>query len=201
MLKTIFFDLGNVLVFFSHPKMFRQIAECTGLSEDAIRNILIDEKIQEYYESGQIDTAHLCQIFKARSPKSFEHQLFLNAASDIFTPNTTLFPLIEQLKKRGLRLVLLSNTSECHYNHVHSHYPVLKLFDDYVLSFKVGALKPSERIFLYALSKAECDPKHCFYTDDISEYVHGARKVGLDSEIFAGVPGLKAALATRGLRT
>jgi len=199
MLKTIFFDLGNVLVFFSHPKMYRQIAECTGLPEHAIRKILVDEKIQQYYESGQIDTAHLNEIFKSHSPKSFDQHALLAAASDIFSPNTSVFPLVEELKHRGLRLVLLSNTSECHYNRVHAQYPILKLFDDAVLSYKVGALKPSEIIFLHALSKAECDLKHCFYIDDIAEYVLVARKVGLDSEIYTGVPALKKALISRGL--
>ncbi len=199
MLKTIFFDLGNVLVFFSRPKMYAQVAECTGLSPDAIQKILIDEKIQDFYEMGEIDTAHLIHIFKSRSPKLFASRALLDALSDIFTPNTTLFPLVEHLKNQKLRLILLSNTSECHYNRVHADYPVLSLFDDFVLSYKVGALKPSPQIFLHALSKAGCDPTECFYTDDIPEFVEGARKIGLDSEIFTGVAGLKASLAARGV--
>jgi glucose-1-phosphatase len=199
MLKTIFFDLGNVLVFFSRPKMFRQVAECTGLSPDAARKILIDEKIQDFYEMGQIDTAHLIHIFKSRSPKPFVPRALLDALSDIFTPNTTLFPLIEQLHKQKLRLILLSNTSECHYNRVHADYPVLSLFDDFVLSYQVGVLKPSPQIFFHALSKARCDPTECFYTDDLPEFVEGARKVGLDSEVFIGVAALKASLAARGV--
>ncbi len=196
MLKTIFFDLGNVLVFFSHPKMHRQLAECTGLSADVVRKVFVDEKILEYYESGQIDTAHVYQVFKTKSPKSFDLQDFLNAASDIFTPNTALYPLVEQLKEKGLRLIILSNVSLCHFDHVQAHYPILKLFDDRVLSYKVGAMKPSERIYRYALSQAHCDPKHCFYTDDLFEFIQGARKIGLDGEVYTGVPALKAALAT-----
>ncbi len=199
MLKTIFFDLGNVLVFFSRPKMYRQVAECTGLSADAARKILVDEKIQDFYEMGQIDTAHLVHIFKSRSPKPFAPHALLEALSDIFTPNTALFPLVERLHKQKMRLILLSNTSECHYNRVHADYPVLSLFDDYVLSYKVGALKPSEQIFTHALSKAGCAPHECFYTDDLVEFVEGARRVGLPSEVFTGVASLKAALAARGV--
>jgi glucose-1-phosphatase len=199
MLKTVFFDLGNVLVFFSRPKMYRQIAECTGLSPEAAQKILVDERVQDFYEMGQIDTAHLTQIFKSRSPKPFAERALVDAFSDIFTPNTSLFPLIERLKKQKLRLILLSNTSECHYARVHADYPVLALFDDYVLSYKVGALKPSQEIFLHALSKAGCRQSECFYTDDIPEFVEGARKVGLDSELFTNVAGLKAALGARGV--
>ena len=199
MLKTIFFDLGNVIVFFSHPKMFRQVAECTGLSPEEIQKILFEEKIQQFYESGQIDSSHFYQIFKTRSPKAFELQDLSEAFSNIFTPNTSLFPLVEKLKEKGLRLVLLSNTSECHYNRVYAEYPILHLFDEKVLSYEVGALKPSEQIFLHALSKANCDPQYCFYTDDIPEFIQGAKKVGLDCELFTVAPALKNALAVRGL--
>jgi glucose-1-phosphatase len=198
MLKTIFFDLGNVLIFFSHPKMFQQVAECTGLSQDAIRKILVDEKIQQYYELGEIQTSHVYQIFKNRSPKEFELPELINAFSDIFTPNTALFPLVEQLKKT-FQLILLSNTSECHFNRALADYPVLGLFDDFVLSYQVGAMKPSEKIFIHALSKAGCDSKECFYIDDIPEFIDGARKVGLEGVVFTGVPALKKALAVRGI--
>jgi putative hydrolase of the HAD superfamily len=179
--------------------MFQQIAQCTGLTPDVVQDILVREKVHQSYESGQIDSSSFYQIFQARSPHSFTLPAFLEAASDIFTPNESLFPLVRQLKEKGLRLVLLSNTSECHYNRVYTHYPTLRLLDDQVLSFEVGALKPSEQIFLEALSKAQCDPKYCFYTDDVPEFVDGARKVGLDSEIFTGVSALKSALGLRGV--
>ena len=199
MLKTIYFDLGNVLAFFSYPKMFQQMAECTGLSPDVIQKMLFDEKIQEFYESGQIDSTRFYQIFKARSFRLFSLHDLLEAASDIFTPNTALFPIIEQIKEQGLRLVLLSNTTECHFNRIYAHYPILRLFDEHVLSYEARALKPSPLIFLKALSKAKCEPKNCFYTDDISEFVVGARKAGLDSELYTGIDSLKNALAARSL--
>ncbi|HSX37437.1 MAG TPA: HAD-IA family hydrolase [Chlamydiales bacterium] len=199
MLKTIFFDLGNVLVFFSHAKMLEQMADCTGLSQEDLRTILIDEKIHELYESGKMDSLTVYRLVQARSSKSFPMHALFDAASNIFTPNTALFPLIEQLKKEGIRLILLSNTSECHWNRVFTDYSILQLFDDLVLSFQVGALKPSKEIFFNALSRAHCDPKYCFYTDDVPEFVEGARNAGLDSEIFINGSRLKKALAIRGL--
>ena len=199
MLNTIFFDLGNVLVFFSHEKMVEQVASCTGLAKDAIWKILIEEKVQENYEAGKISTPEVVQMFQKRALQPFSTAVFLKAASDIFTPNLPIYPIIKDLKGQGIRLVLLSNTSECHFHHVSSHYPILKLFDDYVLSFEVGALKPSETIFLKALSLANCPPKNCFYTDDIPEFIAGAKKVGLDSALFTGVESLKKSLLLRGL--
>lgn len=200
MIKTIFFDLGNVLVFFSHEKMFHQLSFCTGLSPESIRQNLTEGKLQENYETGRIDSASLCQFFQKKSPKTFTLCEFLKAASDIFAPNDSLWPLVEELKNLGIRLVLLSNTSECHFNHVKATYPILHLFDDWVLSFEVGVLKPDPRIFLKALSKAGCNPNECFYTDDILEFVESARQVGLDAELFSGTDELLTALSARGLK-
>ena len=199
MLKTIFFDLGNVLVFFSHPQMIRQIAACTGLDAVVVRKILFEEGFQNRYETGQIDTAQFFRIFQSKSPKLFSQADLAEAASDIFTPNPPLYPIIEQLKNKGLRLILLSNTSECHFAKVKAHYPVLKLFDDFILSYEVGALKPSETIFRKALSSALCPAASCFYTDDVPEFIQGARSAGLDGEVFTGVQSLTKALAARGL--
>ncbi len=194
MLKTVFFDLGNVLIFFSHEKMVEQLAECTGLSQDIIWKMLIDEKIGPDYESGRLSTYELIQIFQKRAIKPFSSQEFLKAASDIFTPNVEMFSLIEELKGKGVRLVLLSNISECHFQFVFSKYSILKLFDDFALSFKIGAMKPSSEIFLKALSLANCEVKNCFYTDDVPEFIAEAKKVGLQGTVFTGVEALKKEL-------
>jgi len=58
-------------------------------------------------------------------------------------------------------------------------------------------MKPDRRIFKKALSLARCQPEECFYTDDIPEYIAGAKKVGLDGELFTGVEPLKQALLQR----
>lgn len=199
MIKTMFFDLGNVLVFFSHEKMCGQISACSGLTPETVKQILFKERLQEAYETGNIDSAGVYQVFQARSSHSFTLQDLMEAASDIFIPNTPLWPLVEHLKQMGLRLILLSNTSECHFNYVYAHYPVLRLFDDKILSYEVGAMKPDSRIFQKALSRSSCHPEECFYTDDIPEYIAGAKKAGLDAELFVGVPALKQALAARGV--
>lgn len=67
---------------------------------------------------------------------------------DIFTPNPAIEELIVREKDRGTRLVLASNTNELHYQWFSRVFArVLKLFDEQVLSFRVGARKPDVRFF------------------------------------------------------
>jgi len=200
MIKTIYFDLGNVLIFFSLPKMFSQIAHCTGTAPEEVQKILFDTNLRELYEKGFIQTEQLYQTVQKQSPRPFSLQEFMAAFSNIFTPNVELWPVVEQLKKGGIRLILLSNTSECHFNYAYSHYPILQLFDHKILSFEVGVWKPDLQIFQKALGVAQCAPEECFYTDDIPEFIANASKVGLQGEVFTGVSQLKQVLMERGCR-
>jgi HAD superfamily hydrolase (TIGR01509 family) len=197
MIKTVYFDLGNVLIFFSFPKMLSQMSECTGMTVDEIQKLLFQTSVREQYEKGEIHTEDLYRLFLKSAPRPFTLHEFLAAFSNIFTPNTELWPLVEALKEKGIRLLLLSNTSECHFNYVYSHYPILRLFDHHILSYEVGSWKPDLQIFQKALQHAECTPEECFYTDDVPEFIHSARKAGLPGEVFTDVATLKAHLIAR----
>lgn len=193
-LKTVYFDLGNVLVFFSLPKMFAQLSHCTGLDAEELEKLLYGTELRQLYETGKIDTEYLYQVFRKIAPDPFTLPDFMTAFADIFTPNRELWPVVEQLKQQGVRLILLSNTSECHFNYVYSHYPILHHFDHKILSYEVGAWKPDPQIFQKALIHAQCAPEECFYIDDVPEFITAARNVGLRGEIFTDVPTLKQQL-------
>lgn len=199
MVKTVYFDLGNVLIFFSLPKMFDQMSQCIGISPEEIRKFLFDTDLRRLYETGMINTEQLYRTFLKNSPKSFMLNDFIHSVSNIFTPNNELLPVVEHLKKKGIRLIILSNTCECHYQYVSSHYPILQLFDHKILSYEVGVWKPDARIFEKALARSRCKPEECFYTDDVPEFIDSARKVGLQGEIFTDVPTLRRHLSDRGL--
>lgn len=193
-LKTIYFDLGNVLCFFSKAKMLGQLAACSGIEPQTIKKLLVEKKLQSRYEMGEINSKELHAMFLALAPRPLSFDLFMRAITDIFHPNQELWDVVKQLKDQGVRLVLLSNTCESHYNWIDSNYPILKLFDKQILSFEVGLLKPDPQIFQKALTFANCEPEDCFYVDDLKEHVESARTVGLDSEVFTDVASLKAQL-------
>jgi len=197
-LRTVYFDLGNVLIFFSLPKLFSNLSHCTGLHAKEIETFFFKTDLRERYEKGVVSTEEVYQKFSAVAPKTFTLIEFTDAFSDIFTPNHEIWLLVKQLKQAGLRLVLLSNTSECHFEYADAHYPVLQLFDHKVLSYEVGVWKPDLGIFQHALKHAKCAPEECFYIDDISEFIESARKAGLPGEVFTDVSKLKQQLTERG---
>ena len=196
MIKTAIFDLGNVLVFFSFPKMVAQLSACTALKPERIQELLA--KWQYLYEMGALTNEELVQVFLKASPITFTNEAFFHAASDIFKPNEPMVPILHDLKKK-VRLLLLSNTSQAHFEFLLPRYPVLKLFDEFILSYQIGAAKPDPKIFKETLQKAECTPQECFYTDDIPEYARAAKMQGIDAEVFTDSDSLRTQLKSRGL--
>jgi putative hydrolase of the HAD superfamily len=191
MLKTAYFDLGNVLCFFSHEKMFSQLATCSGLSVENIKKMTQETGLLKSYELGSINTSALYKAFKEASPLDFSIDAFVYAISDIFTPNPEIWDVVQDLKNQSIKLVLISNTCETHYQWIFQHYPILKLFDHKILSFEEKLLKPDPKIFERALEFADCDPSECFYTDDIPAFIESAKTVGLPGEVFTDVRKLQ----------
>lgn len=197
--KAIFFDLGNVLLFFSHDKMYRQIADLCGLPRENVHQSTFTKVLIDDFETGRVDIQAIHQFLCEISGKQVDFKSTIEAISNIFELNQAIVPIIKELKKTQIPLYVLSNTNEAHFDYAYTHFPVLHLFDGYVLSYEVGAKKPEKTIYEKALAKAGCLPHEVFYTDDIPEYVQGARNLKIDAEPFLDVPTLKSQLQKRKL--
>lgn len=199
MIETFLFDMGNVLIYFSHERMCRQIAEICGLAPADVRRLLFDSGVQAEFEKGHITEESLHVRLQQQSQRTLDFDALVHAASDIFERNAAIEPVIESLKSQGRRLVLLSNTSLSHFRFVRERFDVLSAFDSYVLSYEVGAMKPDREIFDAALAAAGCPAGNCFYTDDIAEYVAAGRRHGLQAEVYTSVDALRGQLRERGV--
>lgn len=196
-IKTCLFDLGNVLLFFSHEQMCRQLAEVTSCPESDVRAAVFDSGLQTQLESGEISP----EEFHARVDRTLGstscYDDFIYAGSAIFRANDEMFAVVDELRARSVRLVVLSNTCGPHIEFVRSRYDLLDRFDHLVLSHEVGAMKPADAIYRTALESIRCEPHECFYTDDIPAYVEAARTFGIDAEVFQSAADTRAHLQRR----
>ena len=197
-LKTCLFDLGNVLLFFSHELMCRQVGELMGRTEAEVKTALLDTKMQIRFESGEVTAAEVHRHFDELFGSSTALPDFEHAVSAIFEVNEPMLPLLDELKSNGIRLVLLSNTCSSHIDYAKRTYDFLDKFDDFTLSYAAGAMKPSPRIYKDAISRIQCEPNECFYTDDIAEYVYAAQDFGLHAKVFKNADRTREALTELG---
>lgn len=201
MIKTMFFDIGNVLIYFSYQKMCQQIAETCEMTEEEVHQQLIDHQFGERHETGQVSSEELYNHFLTHGNSTPTQDEFLQAACSIFHPNYSLWPTVQALKKRGVKLLLLSNTCDSHFRYIEKNYEIIQEFDYRILSHQVNARKPDRVIFESALEVCECEPEECFYVDDIEEYVEAARDLNIDAEVFTETEKFLGHLKTRGLST
>jgi HAD superfamily hydrolase (TIGR01509 family) len=199
MIKTLLCDLGNVLVFFCHEKMCRQIAEVCGVTQGDVQRHLMQSDLQLRFERGEISEEQLHASLESIFQKPIPFRELVRACSDIFELNASMIPVLEQLKERGIRLVLLSNTCISHIRFIREKWNFLDLFDHLVLSFKVGAAKPEEAIYRAALEHLEATPQETLYIDDIPSYVEQGRQFGLNAEVFTTTARFVETLRTYGI--
>jgi len=197
----IYFDLGNVLVNFSHELGCAQMAEVAGVSVDDVRRFAYDSPMAERYERGEISTRDFYDFFCEQTKTTPDYERLITAGSDIFTINTPILPIIAQLRQRGWRTGILSNTCDMHWQWLASgRYAIIPAyFDVVILSFEVGAAKPDPKIFTAAAESAGVAPEEIFYTDDIAGHSDGARRAGFDAEQCTSVGKLAMDLRVRGI--
>lgn len=183
-IETLFFDLGGVLIQFSHKKMCENIAKYCELPLDQVNHHLFEEGWGEKYERGELTDEDLFQKFKLQTNRPITFEGLFSAVSDIFSPMEEMDSLIKHLKEKGYRLFLLSNTCKPHFARVQELFPFLKDFDGFILSYEVKARKPEKEIYDNALTLAQTIPHKSFYVDDVSEYVQAAKELGINSHQF-----------------
>ena len=198
--KAIIFDLGKVLVHFDFKLGYQKLEQLCPHAAAEIPKRLAGTGLVEKFESGLIDprdfVAKLTEILEL----DVDFDRFCAIWSCIFSETLVPDSLLEELSNR-YRLVLLSNTNAIHFDLIRKTYPFLRHFHELVLSYEVKAMKPRPEIYRAAIEKAGCRPEECFYTDDIQEYVDGARRLGIDAVQFQGAAQLERELTARKILT
>ena len=203
----IYFDMGNVLLTFSHQLAAKQTAELCGISERLAWQILFDEGLHWEYERGELAEeqflARFCQ--RARSESRFaapDPQEFDQAASAIFELNTRILPILFGLRGAGYELGVLSNTSSAHWRYCTSRFPfLLSHFDRHVLSYQIGSMKPSAAIYARATEIAGVPPSEILFFDDRPENITAAIAASWDAVLFTTPAAAAKELASRGIVT
>ena len=92
--------------------------------------------------------------------------------------------------KQNYEIIMLSNISKIHKNHLLEIYPQVKVFNSYVFSCDVGERKPDKKIYEIALSKTKSKPEECIFIDDLKENIEGSKKIGINSIQFTTLNNL-----------
>lgn len=202
-IRFLYFDLGNVLLTFSHQKAAEQMAAVAGVAPEKVWQVVFEDGLERRFEAGEIDNQRFYEEFCQGVGAKPDYNSLLHAGSEIFELNTSIVPLVSQLRAAGHRLGILSNTCGPHWEYCsRGRYGVIgpKIFGTFALSYQLGVCKPDPRIYAEATQLAGVAPDEIFFTDDIPSHVATAKQAGWDAVTFTTVPALAKALAERGVR-
>jgi glucose-1-phosphatase len=198
--KFIYFDLGNVLLSFSHETACRNMAALAGVTAEQVRTAVFDSALELAYERGDLSSREFYEQFCTVTGRRPDFDALCLAASDMFAEVEPVVALVKQLRDRGLRLGILSNTCDAHWQFCLDRFRhVTDLFPVHALSFRLRALKPEARIYRGAAELAGVAPGEIFFTDDRHENVQAAVEAGFDAVLFQSAAQLTDALRQRQL--
>lgn len=119
---------------------------------------------------------------------------------DCWTPYPDTVEVLSSLNKQGIKVAVLSNIAF----DIRPAFVALgadSFVDEFVLSFEIGAVKPSRAIFEHAVHALGCDPRRTLMVGDSEEADGAARVLGCSFALVDPRPvgerpdGLKNALA------
>jgi putative hydrolase of the HAD superfamily len=183
-IDVILFDLGNVILPFNHhqiaEKLFRFTREKEFQDPQKIFSYLFDHQdgVINDFDVGKIVPPEFFQSVKTTLDLSISFDEFLPLWNNIFLEDREVSQIILSLKDRW-RLGLLSNTDPLHFNYILSEFPIIQIFDKWILSYEVGFKKPAIEIFQKAIQWASVEPKRILFIDDIKKYVEVAISLGM----------------------
>ena len=196
----VYFDLGNVLALFDRERAYRQMAEVCGIDAANVRQA-VGNGLQDALERGSLGWDAFHQEFSRLTGTASDPARLATAASDMFTLNVGMLPVIAALERMRIPLGILSNTSAIHWQHLLGrHWGILPgTFREIVLSYELGTAKPDPAIFAIATERAGVAPEAIFFCDDIPLHVAAAQAAGWSAECFTSAVAIADCLAIRGL--
>lgn len=199
MIKAVMLDMNNVIIPIDFARCHAALAGVCPYPPNEIPRRIRATGLVSRFEKGEVPAEDFVREVSQILDMRVSYEQFWEIWSSIFLPGTLLpEDLLERLRRR-YRLLLLSNTNAIHFPMVRERYPILGHFDGYVLSYQVGALKPSPDIYREAIARSGCRPEECFFTDDVAAYVKAARQAGMDAVQFESQQQLEKELQARGV--
>jgi len=187
----IVFDLGNTLIRFDHNISAKKIANLFRLDSKKIYDTFFDSEITRAFEKGEVSSREFYNRAAELLGIKLPYRDFVDIWNDIFWEDEEMCALARQLK-RSYKLFLLSNVNRLHFEYIRKKFDIIKIFDEVILSYLVGAIKPDKEIFEYVVKLAGGDRSKILYIDDRSDLIREAVILGIDSIRFEGVDKLKS---------
>jgi len=184
MIRTIIFDIGNVLVDFAWKPFFQSF----GLNDEEIQvlaNATVFSKDWVEYDLGNITDEEILDRFCKNAPEFTDilHEIDKDWKGIILKTSHAI-PWIISLKKQGYQVLFLSNFSSKARRECSEALDFVPFMDGGIFSHEVHMVKPYPEIYQLLLDTYQLNPQECLFIDDTTENLIAAEKFGIQTIQF-----------------
>ena len=185
-IKTVIFDIGNVLADFCWERFYRSF----GYSEEIFKRLAkatVYDDMWNQFDKGVLSEQEMLDIFIHNDPEIEQEirTVFQNVSGTIEVFDYT-YDWIHELQKKGYQVLILSNFSEKCYRECGSKMDFVKEADGAVISYIEKKIKPDDEMYELIIDRYHLIPEECVFLDDKPENVAAAEKFGIHGIVFKG---------------
>lgn len=181
MIKNVIFDIGDVLVSFRWRAMMEDLGLPKELQEVFKETVFMSHWWSELDHGIQDEAVIIDKLREDNREHLEEFELVWDNRDKIVEAYDYSVPWIEGLKKRGLKVYLLSNYPKSIFT-LHAEngsFPFLDKVDGRVVSGFVKKIKPNADIYEHLMKEYGLVTEECVFLDDREENVNAARALGM----------------------
>jgi putative hydrolase of the HAD superfamily len=199
MIKTIIFDLGGVVLNRGFWIFRENLANEYKIPVERTIEIFI-KKYYNLYFSGKISEKEFWENSLRELNIDADWKLLRNKLFKFYKPNKGMLELIDSLRKKGYRTVLLSDQSKEWWPILNKKYSIDFYFDICVISYEIGVSKPNPEVYKIALNKSKSQAKNSLFIDDLEYNLKPANDFGIKTILFKDCNSLKKSLVKFGIK-
>lgn len=195
MIKTVIFDIGNVLTQFSWQDYYASFGYNDATLEKLGKATVLNSAWNEY-DLGNLSDDEVLNLFIESDP-SVEKELreTLKDMGGVLKRCEYAIPWIEELKEKGYQVLFLSNFSEKALRDCAAALDFLPHMDGGVFSCKVHLIKPDPAIYKLLLQQYRLNPEECVFLDDTLVNITAAASLGINGIHFKNLAQAREELA------
>jgi FMN phosphatase YigB (HAD superfamily) len=172
------FDLGKVLVDFDYSIAAQKVAARSTKSPGDLHSFLGASPLLGEYESGNLTRAAFFHAIRSQINFQGDLEEFGGYFADIFSEIPAMIQLQAELRRRGHKTFIFSNTNDLAVEHIRLNFPFFQNFDGYIFSYEVGAMKPQSKIYEAMEAMAGKRGADLIYIDDRAENIAAGKARG-----------------------
>ena len=200
MIKTIFFDIGGVLIDIHPERTYQYLSDSADVEVSMVKESFPWDA-HDQYERGIMNNEDWFITYKESLPQPccLKRSDFWNAWKLLLGEEKNTVNILEALNKQ-YSIWLLSNTNPKHIqDEIEKRYLFPSLVNGAVYSFDVGFRKPEKEIYEIAMQRANTKPQECLFIDDLLENIQAAKQIGIEGIHFRSSEQLKQDLVHLGI--